>query len=51
LFYFHFYFLFYFGGEVARKEEDPKGSGGEWDWGAWCEIHKDSIKGFIKVWI
>jgi hypothetical protein len=25
-----------------------KGGGSEWDWGAPCEIHKESIQSFFK---
>lgn len=26
-------------------------AGGEWDWGVWCEIHKESIKMVLKLWL
>ena len=37
------YFGFYFHLEgVARA--DKRGWGDEWDWGTWCETHKESVK-------
>ena len=29
---------------VARGEGKYEGTGDEWDWGAWCEIHKEPIQ-------
>jgi hypothetical protein len=34
--------FFSLGGEVARA--DRKRQEDEWDWGAQCEIHKESIR-------
>jgi len=34
--------VFYFGEEVTKA--DLRGEGNEWDWGAQCETHKESIK-------
>jgi hypothetical protein len=34
--------------EVAKVGSGWQGQGSEWDWGAWCKIHKGSIKSFLK---
>jgi hypothetical protein len=39
--FFFYSILFSFGEEVARVEGRYKD---EWDWSAWCKIHKESIK-------
>lgn len=26
-----------------------EGLGNEWDWGAWCEIAKESIKNYVNI--
>jgi hypothetical protein len=40
-----FYFLFYWG-EVVKASEGQMG--GDWEWGTQCEIHKESMKSFLK---
>jgi hypothetical protein len=32
--------------EVAKVEGKYEGTGDEWDWGAWCETHREPIKSF-----
>jgi hypothetical protein len=39
-------FFFSVVGEVAKVEGRFKVWGDEWDWGPWCEIHKEPIKTF-----
>lgn len=38
-------FLFVcFAGRLQGLKADTEGQGDEWDWGAWCEIHRQPIK-------
>lgn len=46
---FVFFILFFvcllsFRGRLQRQRADIKGQGDEWDWGARCETHKESVK-------
>ena len=41
--YFFFWWVDFFS-LVQGQRVTPKGQGDEWDWGTWCEIHKESIK-------
>jgi len=38
----------YLVGKVLRWRIDTRGWGNEWDWGAWCEMHKELIKSFLS---
>ena len=40
--------FFILGGRLQGQRADMRGQGDEWDWGAWCETHKESIKSFKK---
>jgi hypothetical protein len=40
-----FYFLFLWGGRLKDWRADMKGQRDEWNWSAWCRIHKEWIKG------
>lgn len=39
---------FFSGGQVVRQRVNIKGQSDGWDWGAWGEIYKESIKQYFK---